>query len=60
VVGARQAGAGFGGCMIALVESEYVNSFVAAVDDAYASAVGFRPEIYPVETATGAGRLEIG
>jgi len=57
VVGARQAGAGFGGCMLALVEASAVERFVASTSDAYARATGTRPEIYPVETAAGAGPL---
>lgn len=59
-VGARQAGAGFGGCMVALVEADAVDDFAAAVADAYARATGIRPEIYPVRAAAGAGALASG
>lgn len=57
VVGARQAGAGFGGCMLALVEASTVEAFVASVSETYTDAVGVCPEIHPVESAPGAGPL---
>ncbi len=54
VIGARQAGAGFGGCMIALVDDASTNAFRAGVLDAYHSLTQVRPEIYVVEAAPGA------
>jgi galactokinase len=54
-IGARQAGAGFGGCMVALVDAADSDAFRSAVSDAYRSATGVTPEIYPVEAAAGAG-----
>ena len=54
VIGARQAGAGFGGCMVALVDAAYTDAFRAAVLDAYHGATQVLPEIYPVEAAPGA------
>jgi galactokinase len=54
VIGARQAGAGFGGCMVALVDAACSEAFGAAVLDAYRSATNLMPEIYPVEAAPGA------
>ncbi len=62
-IGARQAGAGFGGCMVALVEAAQTDAFRAAVLDAYRGATQLDAEIYPVEAAPGAGvfhREEIG
>jgi len=53
-IGARQAGAGFGGCMVALVDAACSDAFGAAVLDAYRSATNVMPEIYPVEAAPGA------
>ena len=55
VIGARQAGAGFGGCMVALVEGARPEAFAAAVEERYFAATGLRPEVYPVEPAAGAG-----
>ena len=63
VIGARQAGAGFGGCMVALVDATCTDAFRAAVLDAYYNATQVRPEIYPVDAAPGAEvfiREEIG
>lgn len=53
-IGARQAGAGFGGCMVALVEAPNTDAFREAVSESYARTTGVRPEIYPVEAAPGA------
>ncbi len=57
-LGARQAGAGFGGCMVAFVETEAVGLFVTAVTRAYATAAGVAPRIYPVRAVEGAGMVE--
>jgi galactokinase len=59
-VGARQAGAGFGGCMVALVEGDEVGRFAAHVRRAYAQATGIEPYVYPTEAAPGAGSFEGG
>ncbi len=58
VIGARQAGAGFGGCMVAFVEARAVDSFALSVQDAYYQATGLVPELDPVEAAAGAGLME--
>jgi galactokinase len=57
VIGARQAGAGFGGCMVAFVEARAVDSFVLSVQDAYHQASGLVPEVDPVAAAAGAGLI---
>ncbi|MEI8042065.1 MAG: galactokinase [Verrucomicrobiota bacterium] len=57
VVGARQAGAGVGGCMVAFVERSLVGEFSASVNKAYLDETGTQPEIYPVKAAAGAGLL---
>lgn len=54
VIGARQAGAGFGGCMVALVEAVSTDVFRDAVSESYFNATQVRPEIYPVDAASGA------
>ena len=56
-IGGRQAGAGFGGCLVAFAETEAVEDFRAAVEAAYTAACQTRPEIYAVEAAQGAGLL---
>lgn len=57
VIGARQAGAGFGGCMVAFVESDRTEAFARPVTEAYRSRTGIQPEIYVVEADEGAGIL---
>lgn len=57
VVGARQAGAGFGGCMVAMVEKEGVGTFEGYVRQSYVTATGIEPKVYPVQAAPGAGIL---
>ncbi len=56
-MGARQAGAGFGGCMVAFVEEAQVKNFAAAVREAYFTSIRIKPEIYPVAAAAGAGTI---
>ncbi len=57
VVGARQAGAGFGGCMVAVVEAEATAAFGAAVAERYQAATGITPAVYPVTPSPGAAPL---
>jgi galactokinase len=58
VIGARQAGAGFGGCMVAFVEAAQVEEFVAAVKTHYFASTNIEAEIYPATAAAGAGMIE--
>ena len=55
--GARGAGAGFGGCLVAFVESDAVKAFVEHVQKEYLAGTGIEPEIYPVQAAQGASVL---
>ena len=57
VYGARGAGAGFGGCLVALVESGSIDAFAEHVHEKYVGSTGIEPEIYPVWAAKGAGVL---
>lgn len=57
VIGARQAGAGFGGCLVAFVDAARVDAFAAHVATQYATATGITPPIYGVQAAPGAGPL---
>jgi galactokinase len=59
VLGARQAGAGFGGCMVAFVEEEQAGAFARHVETRYADLSDIEPQVYPVEAASGAGPLAI-
>lgn len=58
VVAARQAGAGFGGCMVALVQDDCVAEFSEHVQQTYTSDTGIEPRIFVVSAAAGAGALE--
>lgn len=57
VIGARQAGAGFGGCMVALVSEECVTAFSDQVSEDYQRHTGITPRVYAVEATAGAGLL---
>jgi galactokinase len=58
VIGARQAGAGFGGCMVAMVETNSVDAFSQGVREAYARSTGIIPEVYAVHAAEGAQLID--
>lgn len=58
VIGARQAGAGFGGCMVAFVEETRIASFTAAVRTHYLAETQIEPEVFPVAAAAGAGLIQ--
>lgn len=58
VIGARQAGAGFGGCMVAFVDADAVCPFSEAVRSRYGKLAGTEPFVYPVEAADGANVIE--
>jgi galactokinase len=58
VIGARQAGAGFGGCMVALVERDNTGAFSEHVRGHYAAGTGIEPQVYRVQAAAGAGVLQ--
>ena len=57
VVAARQTGAGFGGCMVALVQQGYVDEFSEHVASAYQAATGIQPQIFEITASPGAGLL---
>jgi galactokinase len=59
LVGGRQAGAGFGGCLVALVERQAVDGFRAYVEGRYLAATGIHPRVFAVEAAPGAGPLRL-
>jgi galactokinase len=55
VIGARQAGAGFGGCMVAFVEQNQIPGFVEQVKTSYFESTRIEPYVYPVRAVAGAG-----
>ena len=53
--GARLVGAGFGGCVVALVSVEAEAEFAAQVERVYEAQTGLRPAIFGTDAADGAG-----
>jgi galactokinase len=58
--GARHAGAGFGGCCVALVEDPAAESFVVRVANAYEARTGRRPVTYLCRPSAGASLETFG
>jgi len=56
-IGARMTGAGFGGCAIALVETEKVEPFKTIVAENYTKATGYIPSFYTTTAGDGAREL---
>jgi len=57
VVGARMMGGGFGGCIIAIVETGQVDGFKRDIARAYQRKFGYEAQIYEVETDNGTGEI---
>ncbi len=55
--GARLFGAGFGGCVLALVEATAVDDFAAQVAGRYQAQTGLQPHIFATAPADGAGLM---
>jgi galactokinase len=51
--GARMTGAGFGGCAVAIVESDAAQRFIESVTAGYQSATGLQPVAYICRAAGG-------
>jgi galactokinase len=56
VYGARMTGGGFGGCIVALVKPDRVDSLTTHLNVAYPAKIGKKPEIY-VTTATDGAKV---
>ncbi|GAB2552129.1 galactokinase [Gracilibacillus alcaliphilus] len=59
VLGARMTGAGFGGCAIAIVEKDKVDSFKQAIEKAYQEKVGHAPSFYTAAIGDGAKEINL-
>jgi galactokinase len=59
-VGARQAGAGFGGCMVAFVEKQKVDEFQDGMKTRYQRLTKLEPSAHMVEASGGAEVFEAG
>ena len=56
--GARLTGAGFGGCVIALVARPELEAVAAAVGDRYRAETGRDPNAFAVSAVDGAGLVD--
>ncbi|MFC6175388.1 galactokinase [Companilactobacillus huachuanensis] len=59
VLGARMVGAGFGGCAIAFVEKDQVESFKQNVGQIYQDKIGYAADFYIAEISDGPRQLKI-
>jgi galactokinase len=57
VLGARMTGAGFGGCAVAIVREEAVETYKRRVGTAYFNKVGYEADFYVVDAGDGAHAL---
>jgi galactokinase len=58
VLGARMAGAGFGGCTVSLVEADAVENFMQLLSAEYTAKTGVKPAMYVCAAGDGAGVIE--
>ena len=56
-LGARMTGAGFGGCAIALVHKDKLDSFIENVQAAYVKAIGYKAGFFVCETGDGVKKI---
>ncbi|WP_080872667.1 galactokinase [Oceanobacillus timonensis] len=57
VLGARMTGAGFGGCAIAIVEKDKVETFKKNVNNTYRQVIGFDATFYTASIGDGAKEI---
>jgi galactokinase len=57
VLGARMTGAGFGGCAIALIKEDYIESLAPELSGKYRKRFSLEPKFYPIKAADGASPL---
>ncbi len=58
-VGARLTGAGWGGCIVALVHADAVDEFQQRVPARYQEQTGRTPTIFPCQASVGAGLVAV-
>ena len=56
-LGARMTGAGFGGCAIALVHKDKLDSFIENVQNTYEKTIGYKAGFFVCETGDGVSKL---
>lgn len=55
VLGARMTGAGFGGCIVAMVRPQAVERFTQTIEAGYQKVVGIKPMVIATKATDGAG-----
>lgn len=56
-LGARMTGAGFGGCAIAIIESDKVDEFIRKVGSEYKEKIGYKADFYVASVGEGAKEI---
>jgi galactokinase len=56
-IGARMTGAGFGGCIVALVGKDQVNQYMDKTEAMYEEVMGYKPTFYQVSAEEGTHRI---
>ena len=59
VYGARLTGAGFGGCMVALAETQAADQLIDAIERRYTEATGRQADAYICRASAGVSELDI-
>ncbi|MCJ7688377.1 MAG: galactokinase, partial [Clostridiaceae bacterium] len=57
-IGARMTGAGFGGCAIAIVKKDKIDSFISKVNEKYIKKIGYEASFYSTGIGEGTHRVE--
>lgn len=58
VLGARMTGGGFGGCVVALVQNEHLETFKNNVARIYQAKTGYKPDFYVASAGAGAREIK--
>ncbi len=58
VIGARMTGAGFGGCAVALVHKDSINTLTETVFNSYFEKIGTEPEFYIATVSKGVHSID--
>lgn len=58
VIGARMTGAGFGGCAIAIVNTDQVDNFTQNIGDVYKDKIGYEATFYVASIGDGAQEIQ--
>ena len=56
-VGARMTGAGFGGCVVAIVDTTSLESIIKSTKEIYIDKIGYEPSFYNVVPEDGVSKI---